>query len=121
MTFNIEDPAALQAVGVNIIDHFNQTTIPALEAACNRVLAQAATEASALVDRTTTELGNIMQGAAQSIQAIMDKGLAQIAAQVSRIDGASVRLSPVRLTTSGSRAASTETVVSTAPALGQES
>jgi hypothetical protein len=74
------------------VDHLNSTTIPALEASLGRVLAQASAEASALADRTTTELSNILSGAAQSIQAIMDKGLAQIAAQVNRIDGASVRL-----------------------------
>ena len=91
------DPLNLDTIKATV-DTVNSTTIPLLEAAFARQLAQANKDLSELVDRAVGEMSNTINGALQGIQAITAKAAVDLNAIVGRIDGASIRLGGKGLT-----------------------
>jgi hypothetical protein len=89
------DPLNLEVIETTI-KTVNSTTIPLLEEAVRRQLAQATTDISGVVDRSMTEAANNIQGLILGLQAITDKASMDLDAIVSRLDGATVtvHLSP---------------------------
>ena len=83
----------MDALGIDAaVDAVNIKTVPLLEAAVGRQLAQATKDTAEIVDRAVLEVSNTLNGALQGIQAITDKAARDLGAIVSRMDGASVTL-----------------------------
>jgi hypothetical protein len=87
------DPLNLETIKATI-DEVNSTTIPLLEAAIGRQLAQANKDAAEIVDRAVGEISNIINGALQGVQAITAKAMIDLNAIVDRLNGASFSLGP---------------------------
>ena len=80
------------------ISTINTVTIPALEAALARQLAQANTDiatlintnVTALVDRLVSEVSNVVNGALQGVQSVASKATVDLNSIVDKLDGAAI-------------------------------
>jgi hypothetical protein len=85
------DPLNLEVIQA-AVKTVNENTIPLLEAAFARQLAQATKDMTDVVDRANVQIANQVQGALIGFQAVADKAAKDLSVIVSRLDGATVTL-----------------------------